>query len=221
MKLLESFAADVSHEFGKTHAPISTAPETVADADAPAERERFRTMLLKDVDRLEGLVAGVRELARIDAEVSSDRRATVEVGPLLQTVVEGRQQVLGVPIALRRPPAPVQISASAERLTRVFENLVDNAASFANGGKVEVAVDKTGERCRVTVSDRGPGIPEAHLDRVFDRFFSYRPDANRRDHMGLGLAIAKAIVTGYGGSITARNRDGGGAQFVVEMPISE
>jgi two-component system sensor histidine kinase BaeS len=55
---------------------------------------------------------------------------------------------------------------------------------------------------------------------VFDRFFSYRPGSDRRGHMGLGLAIAKAVITGYGGSITVKNRPGGGAEFSVALPLT-
>jgi two-component system sensor histidine kinase ChvG len=219
--LLESFAADVSHEFRNPLAAIRTAAETVAAADSPEDRERFRTMLLRDVDRLEGLVTGVRELARVDTEISSERRTPVEIGALLKGVVEGRQTVLGVPVELRTEPRPILVDASAGPLTQVFENLVDNAASFSPSGvPVDVSVSSTPGRCRVTVRDHGPGIPEAHLGRVFDRFFSYRPQGDRREHMGLGLAIAKAIVTAYGGAITARNRREGGAEFEVELPQS-
>lgn len=222
IKLLESFAADVSHEFRNPLAAIRTAAETVAVADSPADRERFRAMLLRDVDRLEGLVSGVRELARIDTEVSSERRTAVEIGALLKSVADGRQTVFGIPVTLQTPVYPIRVTASPGPLTQVFENLIDNAASFSpTDAPVEVTVAAGGGRCRVTVRDRGPGIPDAHLDRVFDRFFSYRPDSNRREHMGLGLAIAKAIVTGYGGTIVARNRQGGGAEFEVELPTGD
>jgi two-component system sensor histidine kinase ChvG len=220
IKLLESFAADVSHEFRNPLAAIRTATETVASADSPDDRERFRSMLLRDVDRLEGLVAGVRELARIDTEVSSELRTPVEIGGLLRAVVDGRQRVNGVAIRLRPSPTPIRVNASPERLMQVFENLIDNATSLSSHEPVEIAVAERKGRCDVSVSDRGPGIPDAHLDRVFDRFFSYRPTGDRREHMGLGLAIAKAIVTGYGGSITAQNRTGGGAQFRVELPTT-
>ena len=74
----------------------------------------------------------------------------------------------------------------------------------------------------VLVEDRGPGFPPAHVERVFTRFFSYRPGLEgtrqaRKEHMGLGLSIARAIVEGYGGTITARNRDGGGALVEVRL----
>jgi two-component system sensor histidine kinase ChvG len=81
-----------------------------------------------------------------------------------------------------------------------------------------MAVD--GPICIVRVEDRGSGLPPGHVERVFDRFFSYRPDeGGRREHMGLGLSIARAIAEGYGGSIAAANRDGGGASVVVRLPL--
>ena len=219
IKLLESFAADVSHEFRNPLAAIRTAAETVASADSPEDRDRFRGMLLRDVDRLERLVAGVRELARVDTEVSSERRTGVEICDVLKNVAEGRQLVLGVPVNLKTDAKPIFVTASPGPLTQVFENLVDNAASFSPAGvPVDVNVSSVRGRCHVTVRDHGPGIPEAHLDRVFERFFSYRPNGNRREHMGLGLAIAKAIVNGYGGTIQVRNLAEGGAEFEVEFP---
>ena len=79
----------------------------------------------------------------------------------------------------------------------------------------------------LTVSDRGPGIPREHLDRVFDRFFSYRPaDVDRGEaggkngHTGLGLAITRAVVEGCGGTIAAANRPEGGARFTVRLPLA-
>src|SRR4029450_10392292 len=94
--------------------------------------------------------------------------------------------------------------------------------SFAPQTAVEIEVRGEAGDCRVTISDRGPGIPPAHLDRVFDRFFTYRPnESSRRDHAGLGLAIARTIVEGYSGTITAENRPDGGARFDVCLPLAD
>ena len=69
------------------------------------------------------------------------------------------------------------------------------------------------------IEDEGPGIPEAHVGRIFDRFFTYRPAAARRDrrHTGLGLSIVRAIVAGYGGTVTGANAEEGGAVFEVRL----
>lgn len=217
--LLESFAADVSHEFKNPLAAIRAAADTIAESESPAERQRFLTMLRRDVDRLEGLVSGVRELAHIDAEMSSERRVDVDVSGALTGIVEGRRMIGETLVDLTLPPGRMVAMGSLDRFIQVFENLIDNAVSFSPPSQpLTVRGERQDGFCTVTVSDRGPGIPEAHLARVFDRFFSYRPDSDRREHVGLGLAIAKTIVNGYGGTISARNRHGGGAEFEVRLP---
>jgi signal transduction histidine kinase len=86
---------------------------------------------------------------------------------------------------------------------------------------VTIVLDQVEDFHRITVADRGPGIPPEHLDRIFDRFFTYRPhEAGRCNHAGLGLAISRAIVEGYGGSIAAANDSGGGARFTVRLPAT-
>jgi signal transduction histidine kinase len=105
----------------------------------------------------------------------------------------------------------------------VFENVLANALSFAPpASTVDVSLERTADGwCRITIADRGPGLPPGHLERVFDRFFSYRPDASGdRTHTGLGLSIAQTIVHGCGGTITAANRSGGGSCFVIRLPVT-
>jgi signal transduction histidine kinase len=121
---------------------------------------------------------------------------------------------------------PLAVEAAPERLAQVVENLLDNAVSFTrDGGRVHLAVEPAGGGVRLRVEDDGPGISEEHLDRIFDRFFSYRGGGARgggRDgHTGLGLAIVKAVVEGYGGTIRAGNRPEGGARFEVTLPRAE
>ena len=221
IKLLESFAADVAHEFRNPLTAIRTAAETVADADSADERRRFLAMLGKDVDRLEKLVSGVRELASIDTQLSTAERPRVDLSDLLRTLVTRRDPLVPPALKLQLPAKPILVLGSSDRLWQVFENLVDNAAGFSPPGlDVEITAVVQGVECVVTVADRGPGIPEAHLSRVFERFFSYRPGSDRREHMGLGLAIAQAVVAGYGGALAVRNRPGGGAEFEVRLPLA-
>ena len=218
--LVEGFAADVSHEFKNPLASIRTAAEMIGELESPEDRQRFLTLMLRDVDRLERLVSGVRDMARIDGELELGGLEPVRVGDVLREVAEGmRATMQDAVIAIDAPHEGVAVRASRERLAQVFENLLSNAISFAPAGTaVEIAVTPNGGECAVTVSDRGPGIPEAHLQRVFERFFTYRPVSGRGDHVGLGLAIARRVIEGYGGALSARNRDGGGACFEVRLP---
>lgn len=220
---LEAFAADVSHEFKNPLAAIRGATELLAEVDDPADRERFLGLAEREIARMERLLSGVREITGIDASLESEPAEPVALDALLAEVIAGLPLRTGreLPVELRSPAGPVHVSASPERLTQVFENVLDNALGFSpEDGRVLVTLGREDGRVLATVEDTGPGIPEAHLDRIFDRFFSYRPGEPhaRNGHTGLGLAIAKAIVEGYGGTIKAGNRPEGGARFEVRLP---
>jgi two-component system, OmpR family, sensor histidine kinase ChvG len=224
IRAVERFASDVSHEFRNPLASIRSAAEMASGAADRAERDRFLQMLTRDVDRLERLVSGVRQLALIDAEVEQEPLESIDVGALLGQVVDGVRLAdpNRAPIALVVSAKQAIVRATADRVVQVLENVLANALSFAPPDTtVDVSLDRTADGCcRIAIADRGPGIPPAHLDRVFDRFFSYRPDpSGDRTHTGLGLSIARTIVHGFGGTISAGNRSGGGACFVILLPL--
>jgi two-component system sensor histidine kinase ChvG len=218
----EQFASDVSHEFKNPLASIRAAAEMAAQSDDPADRGRFLSMLARDVDRLERLVSDVRELARIDSRLQHEPVEPIDPASLVAEVIQGLRLAYGdvpeVRLTAAGPRCVVRVSPTG--VVQAFENVLANARSFAPAGTdVEVWLTSTHERCRLEVADRGPGIPPSHLDRVFERFFTYRPsDCGQRAYAGLGLAIARSIVEGYGGTITARNRESGGAVFEITLP---
>jgi two-component system sensor histidine kinase ChvG len=224
IRIVEQFASDVSHEFRNPLAAIRSAAETATQADTVEDRRRFLVMLTRDIDRLERLVAGVSDVARIDTQLEQEPLSRVDVGQLLPHVVDGLRvaEPTAPDVTVQASGKPALVRGSPDRLAQVFENVLANARSFAPSGTVvdvSVRTDADGF-CRVSIADRGPGIPEAHLDRIFDRFFSYRPEqaSERWIHTGLGLAIARRIVQGFGGTISAANRVGGGATFEITLP---
>ena len=220
-RFVESFAADVSHEFKNPLAAIRSATELLAETREPAERERFLAVVQREVARMERLLSGVREVTEIDARLESEPLESVDLTKLLRDIVGGSGQQGEVIFA--SSAGPIAVHAAPERLAQVFENLIDNARGFSPPrGTVTVTLGAEDGAALVRVEDQGPGIPEAHLDRIFDRFFTYRPGEPyaRNGHTGLGLAIVKAIVEGYGGAVTAANRPVGGARFEVRLPTS-
>ncbi len=226
LRFLESFSADLSHEFKNPLASIRTVAEVLGSIEQSDERQRFLDRLRHDITRLERLLAGVQEIVSIDTQLEREAVARIDLSALLTNIVDAhRLRANGsVRLKLEVTPAPataLHVRAAPERLAQVFDNLVDNAVSFSPAdGLVTIILDRQDARCRVEVWDEGPGIPEAHLTRIFERFFSYRPQkTDRRDrHTGLGLSIARAIIESYGGTIEATNRPNGGARFDVQLP---
>lgn len=220
--LLQAFSADVSHELKNPLASIRTAAEMMSSAENAAERARFLELMTRDVARLERLVSSLRDIAVVERQIAEDAAEPVDLADVLREVAESANRDARTRIDIRLDDAAgANVRASRDRLLQVFENLIANAVSFAPGGTpvdVQVSADRNG--WLVTVEDRGPGIPDSHLERVFTRFFSYRPGERRGEHVGLGLAIARQIVESYGGTIAASNREGGGARFEVRLPAA-
>ncbi len=226
LRSTEAFAADVSHEFKNPLASIRTATDMALEDVEPGERRRFLGMIQKDVARMERLISEAREISRIDAALDDEERTVVPLDELLTALVESfklRSAASGVRFDLAISDARGDVEASADRLTQVFENLIDNAISFSPpDARVTVTLRTSGNTAEVTVADEGPGIPEEHRDRIFNRFFSYRPTENEDSgHTGLGLALVRAIVESYGGSINAESRGGGGTRMVVVLPLAD
>jgi two-component system sensor histidine kinase ChvG len=223
VKAMETFASDVSHEFKNPLASIRTANEMLSEVNDPANRQRFARMIDQEVARMEKMLSGVREISLIDAQLGTESRARVDVAELVGKIVDGFRMREGerVQFSIDTAGSNFAVDASEDRLLQVFENILDNAISFSpDGGAVRIAIEQRERRVITRVADEGPGIPETHLRRIFDRFFTYRPSKSGRRtaaHTGLGLAIARAIVEGYGGSIRAENGERG-AVFEVRLP---
>jgi two-component system OmpR family sensor kinase len=212
------FTADASHEL---RTPLTTMRSSAgflrSHPDAAAED---RAAALADIEaegaRMSRLVDDLLTLARADAG-DQLRRDAVDLGKLAEEVC--RQASRQHPNRkLHCAGAPVQVLGDADALRRLLWILVDNAVTHApEGGNVWVAVTRHPGGVLLQVADDGPGIPPELLERIFDRFF--RADSSRRrGGAGLGLSIARWIVTAHGGQITASNNDRGGATFMATLP---
>ena len=224
LAFVESFSSDVAHEFRNPLAAIRSATEMLAEADDPAERRQLLATVEREVARLDRLLGGVREISRIDAGLETEPIVPVDLGALLgQLIPAGAPpRANGVTVSLAAPPGPLLVLAAPERLVQAFENLLANAVSFSPpNGIVLVSARQEQSTVVVDVDDSGPGIPPEHRERAFDRFFTSRPPGGDEPHDGLGLAIVRALVEGYGGSVAASDRPGGGARLTVSLPVAK
>jgi two-component system sensor histidine kinase ChvG len=189
--------------------------------------------VLEDVQRLDRLISDISQASRIDAELSRAELGAVDVGRMLSALVEmheatGETAETGERVRLALDIGPnrgLTVPGLEDRLVQVLRNLVTNALSFSPPrGTVTLACRGDADWLIVTVEDEGPGIPEAKLAAIFDRFYTERPKGERFGaHSGLGLSISKQIVDAHDGTIHAENRRDAagrviGARFVVRLP---
>ncbi|MEM6683868.1 MAG: ATP-binding protein, partial [Pseudomonadota bacterium] len=128
----------------------------------------------------------------------------------------------GPPVTCTCTPDVVYVSGIETRLAQVVRNLLENARSFSpQDAAVNIQLTRDGKDVQLSVTDKGPGIPSSSLAKIFDRFYSERPETEAfGGHSGLGLSISKQIVEAHGGTISAANRIDGttGAVFNVRLP---
>jgi signal transduction histidine kinase len=133
------------------------------------------------------------------------------------TMLAARYERKRLQFELQPPPAPVLVSGRRSAVQRALLNVMTNAEQFSpENGVVTVRVGERSGRGVVEVGDQGPGIPQAQRSRVFDLFYSSRPEGT-----GLGLFLAKTALEGQGGSIRIEDAPGGGALVLIELPLAE
>ncbi|HEX6375593.1 MAG TPA: ATP-binding protein [Allosphingosinicella sp.] len=222
----EAFAADVTHELKNPLASLRSAVDSLDKVEDPGLQRQLVEVVRSDVARLDRLIVDIAEVSRLDAELSRARFEPVDLGGLLESLLDlwrPRAAERQVRLAFARPRVGSAVILGDEsRLARAIDNIVDNALSFSPpGGLVEIGAARVGGEVMIAVEDEGKGVPEEAQDAIFRRFHSVRPEADGFGrHSGLGLAIAKATVDGHGGRIEVEGRHDGrsGARFVLHFP---
>ena len=225
----ERFAADVAHELRNPLTSVRSAIETLRRIEDTAKQRRLLQIISDDAVRMDRLINDISDSSRVDAELSRTIAQPVDVAPILGALAELHAATRddGDPAVEIEAPERVIVRGVEGRLVQVFRNLIGNAVSFSpKDGKVTVRARPVGSFVEFTIEDEGPGIPEAKLESIFDRFYSERPYGERfGQHSGLGLSISRQIVEGLRGRIAAENRrdaDGKvlGARFTVRLPAA-
>lgn len=233
---IESFAADVSHELKNPLTSLRSAVETLPLAKTEASQKRLMDVIQHDVRRLDRLITDISDASRLDAELARDDAKTIDMATLLQNIVTASREVRrnkGIDIKLNIAKLPSSqkgyfITGHDLRIGQVITNLIENARSFVpeSQGKIILDLGLRSSRVCITVEDNGPGIRAEKVERIFERFYTDRPQGEAfGQNSGLGLSISQQIIQAHGGTISAENvkdvktGDISGARFTVLLPL--
>jgi len=225
--LKTSFVSNVSHEMKTPLTTIRMYAEMLADERVvdPAKRSRYFATIGRETARLTRLVNNVLDFGRLEAGRKEYKPETVALGPWLARLVEvhaPRAAEAGVRVVATTPASGAAVRCDPDSLDQMALNLIDNAVKYAAaGGLVELHADAVGAGWALVVADRGPGVPAAHRERIFERF--HRVDESltaKVQGAGLGLTIARRLARDQGGDLVCHEREGGGAAFVLTLPAA-
>lgn len=235
---IESFAADVSHELKNPLTSLRSAVETLPLAKSEESKQRLTDIIFHDVRRLDRLISDISDASRLDAELARSDSAPVDMEALVGNLVD-------ISLQIRNGRKPVEIALTVDRKTdaksefvvpghdlrlgQIVTNLIENARSFVpeKSGRIKVRLFTSSKgRCIIHVDDNGPGIQAEDIDRIFERFYTDRPEGESfGQNSGLGLSISRQIAEAHGGSLRAENlvdeKTGNvnGARFILSLPI--
>jgi two-component system, OmpR family, sensor histidine kinase ChvG len=218
---IENFAADVSHELKNPLTSLRNAATLLPAINKEADRQKLLDIITHDVRRLDRLITDISDASRLDAELARETAKPVNMANLLYTLCEITRESriargLNIVLNVQGCTSPDRFAASKDyyvnghdsRLSQVVVNLLDNAMSFSpKNGTVYVSARRRFRQneVEVFVEDEGPGISDENLEKIFNRFYTDRPETFGQNS-GLGLNISQQIVHAHKGSIRAENR---------------
>ncbi|HEU0066451.1 MAG TPA: ATP-binding protein [Sphingomonas sp.] len=223
------FVANASHELRTPLASILGFVETLADAagDDPAVRQRFLKVMWDEARRMQRLVEDLISLSRIEADKYRAPATPIDLAALVEAIcteVRGASGARGDDLQCTPAPDVPDVAGDMAQLSQLLHNLIGNGLKYGRAGTpVTVTLAREGAAMvRLSVADRGDGIPAEHIPRLTERF--YRVDAGRSRALGgtgLGLAIVKHIVERHRGRLDIASRSGEGTTVTVTLPVSQ
>ena len=219
-----AFVGNVAHEFRTPLAVFKGALDNLADGlHGPLTQDQEEPVFLcrKEANRLTRLVGDLLDLTRIEAGKLPMNKTDMVLQDVLGTVAEmfrGLLKERGLEFVMELPNPPARIIGDRDRLQQVFVNLLANAAKFTQTGSIRVRLAQIEDLFQIDVTDTGSGIPVEDLERIFDKF--ERVGKGEEEGAGLGLPIARDIVSLHQGRIWAESELGHGSRFIVQLPMA-
>ncbi len=221
----DEFLSLVSHEL-KT--PLTTIRGnagvlfTHKDSLEAGARDDALRDIVAESERLHRIIENLLLLARAEQRSGLEAEPVLVVRVVERVVKSQRQRRPDREIEIIQEGKPKPVIFSEASLEQVIENLISNAAKYSpSGAPITIAFSRTSREVRLRVLDRGVGIDDIDLDRVFDRFYRSASARGRAEGLGIGLAVCKRLIEAQGGRLWAKPRDGGGAEFGFALPITE
>ncbi|AGY60695.1 sensor histidine kinase [Gloeobacter kilaueensis] len=223
------FVSTVSHELRTPLTSIKGFIDTLLRSGSQlseAQHRRFLRIIKNQADRLTRLVEDILTVSKIQSGRLKNLPQRLELAEIVDRVVENlSQKFTGNPMLTELPADLPRIWADQDRLEQILTNLIDNALKYSEAGSpVQISAHVDPEDPNVlwiAVRDRGIGIPEGHLDQIFNRFSRIdSPLTREREGTGLGLYITKSLVESLGGSISVESQYGVGSVFTISLPAA-
>tara|TARA_Y100000591_G_scaffold168722_1_gene145491 strand:- start:372 stop:1907 length:1536 start_codon:yes stop_codon:yes gene_type:complete len=223
IKATENFSTDLVHEIRNPLASLKSASEIISDTTDKEKQEKLLKIMTHDVSRIDRLITDYSQMLKDELAISSEQMEDLDLKPIIESVVDDFNNIYiekkNVNIKLNTSGLQKYfIKGISNRVEQIIANLLDNAVSFSrNGSIVTVNLSENENHTTLKVSDEGEGFKESDIKKVFDRFYSNRPE-NFGEHSGLGLNIVKNLVQIHKGEIHASNSPKGGAVIEIKFP---
>jgi two-component system sensor histidine kinase ChvG len=220
----ENFSTDLVHEIRNPLASLKSASEILQDSDNSEQRIKLLNILSHDVLRIERLITDYSQMLKDEVALSKEMMKKINIEPIIQSVVDDYNNIQRVKKNIKinyenDGKLQYNIKGIENRIEQIIANLLDNSISFSKeGGNIFVSISSNLDNILVKVSDEGQGFKEKDTTRIFNRFYSNRPD-KFGEHSGLGLNIVKNLVDVHEGKIIASNQlDKDGAIVEIRFP---
>jgi len=223
---IEKFSADVAHELRNPLTSLRSAIEAFPVIKNKNERLKLIGIIQEDIDRVDRLISDISETSKLDTALTVEEREIIDIYEFLHDLIMLQNSRYKTnPIKLNHDEIGIKLYSviNRDRLNQVFINLFDNARSFSkDGDSIDVNLYDERDVIYIEVSDFGGGIMGTKIDRIFDRFYTDRPNkVDKKKHSGLGLSIVKQIVDSHDGEVSVKNFKSGqhkGTRFKIKLP---
>ena len=220
------FVASASHEL---RSPITVMSLSIAALEKSRDEEdadKFINALKHECTRMSRLVNDLLTLANSDINALPLNLEKVDIQTLLLNLYENYTPLAvssGIRLLINLPDCRIPVLyGDSQRLYQALCALIDNALFYTpSGGAVELGYYLSRKKLTIYISDTGTGIKDENKNKIFDRFFREDPSRSKKEHYGLGLSIAKEIISSHSGKVYVKDREGGGSVFVIELPVNQ